>query len=1050
MNTKPCLSWIGHLSCRLMAIALISLGAHAASVNTSKADGIPIEGAQKLLDQFKSLQDRSAVSKDSKANSELSALGKDLAAFPAKPATMPPAAAAAMWLDLYDRFKKLPKAQLESYDSPLSEAEKQGVSMLGLVEALPPPSSWPALGDLIRSQERKASHAADHRLAAFVGFLLADTEGTERELKKLRDEASEGRDWLRRRLNPVRHGGAGTGSKFKLSSKAFSDYLRQLEETRREGRIRVVVPDLVSIAGEAQSESLILRALKLPGVTISVPSGGATHALAKKIAKRQIKSLVEPQWELVTGINDVELYEALAARFPETAKKDMPRTAFEKRPDEYQPDFQLPGRSPKDIARVHYLFGLIALGKNDAAVKTAHELSASAFGEETFERAWRAFDKGRHASSINRFCLDLLRQRPELSLWSQCAAIAAAQRQGEELLALARSALAEPGKSLASRSAMRHRLLDVLLAMDRVEDALTELRLGAQGAAPGVSEQAASAEGKHRLKLALRLGTLGQALDREELIAEAEALVARSLGAGGTREGSGGEDFSRDWYESDRSITEFVEILLERGRYGGAERVLLALFREQTAALTMGKEQAYRDAVLLQGHIAKPVALLAAVYDQAGRHLDVLVLLDQFGGWGSPDLIAIADRVPEIMVPAARALHKTGRSGVAAEVLKLHLQARPQDDRAFALLVELLGLSAKPWLEALYARDRFEERPLIWKAHLLLQANQLDEAETTIRQALKVDPTDGEQKAGDRARAYAVLAAVLRSKGKAEEATFFDKVVEAVRLAEAGDRLSKAGLVQRSLKVYEKASWLFADAYCVQWRLAERLVAMGSMEEAKKHYQIAFERMPEQFGQVANVCFGCEGVFTHRESMSVAEEVLTRIAKASPERPQIHYLLGQLRNAQGRMIEAYQNYRRASSLDPDYLDAWREAYRLRKDILLSDEETNEIAIKMLSLDPMGRHSADTFDDVSDLSTLWSIFERAAARNLPIPDTLYPLNASSLGIERYYAKVGMRFDLLGASRSNLVRSRSAASPGGAIARVGFVREALGIRNYAGWY
>ncbi len=1050
MNTRPRLSWIGYLSRRLMVVALLSLGAHVSLASTAKDDVTAIEGAQKLLDQFKSLQDRSAAPKDSKANSELSALGTDLAAFPTKRATMPPAAAAAMWLDLYDRFKKLPKKQLEAYDSPFSEAEKQGVSMLGLVEALPPPSSWPALGNLIRSPERLAGNATDHRLAVFVSFLLADAEGTERELKKLRDEASEGRDWLRRSLNPVRQRGTATGSRFNQSAKAFSDYLRQLEQTRREGRIRVVVPDLVSIAGEAQSESLILRALKLPGVTISVPSGGATHALAKKIAKRQIKSLVEAQWELVTGIDDVELYEALAARFPETAKKDMPQTAFEKRPSEYLPDFQRPGRGPKDIARVHYLFGLIALGKNDAAVKAAHELSASAFGEEAFERAWRAFDKGRHAASINRFCLDLLRQRPELALWSQCAAIAASQRQGEELLSLARSALAEPGKSFASRSVMRHRLLDVLLAMDRVEEALTELRLGAQGEAPEGSRQAASSEGKQALKLALRLGTLGQALDREDLIAEAETLVLRFLGAGGSPDGVADEEFSRAWYEFDRSVTEFVEILVERGRFASAERVLLALFREQAAALTMGKEQAYLDAVLLQGHIAKPVALLAAVYDRAGRHLDVLALLDQFGGWGSPDLIAIADRVPEIMVPAARALHQTGRSGIAAEVLKLHLQARPQDDRAFALLADLLGLSAKPWLEALYARDRFEERPLIWKAHLLLQARQLDDAETTIRQALKVDPTDGEQKAGDRARAYAVLAAVLRAKGKAEEATFFDKVIAAVRLAETGDRLSKAGLVQRSLKVYEQASWLFADAYCVQWRLAERLVAMGSMEEAKKHYQIAFERMPEQFGQVANVCFGCEGVFTHRESMSVAEEVLTRIAKASPEKPQIHYLLGQLRNAQGRMIEAYQSYRRASSLDADYLDAWREAYRLRKDVLLSDEETNEIAIKMLSLDPMGRHSADTFDDVSDLPTLWSIFERAAAHNLPIPDTLYLLNASSLGIERYYAKVGMRFDLLAASRSTLVRSRSAATPGGAIARVGFVREVLGIRNYAGWY
>ena len=41
---------------------------------------------------------------------------------------------------------------------------------------------------------------------------------------------------------------------------------------------------------------------------------------------------------------------------------------------------------------------------------------------------------------------------------------------------------------------------------------------------------------------------------------------------------------------------------------------------------------------------------------------------------------------------------------------------------------------------------------------------------------------------------------------------------------------------------------------------------MGNLAEARKHYEIAFRRMPEQFGQVASFCFGCEGVFNHPES----------------------------------------------------------------------------------------------------------------------------------------------------------------------------------------
>jgi tetratricopeptide (TPR) repeat protein len=297
-----------------------------------------------------------------------------------------------------------------------------------------------------------------------------------------------------------------------------------------------------------------------------------------------------------------------------------------------------------------------------------------------------------------------------------------------------------------------------------------------------------------------------------------------------------------------------------------------------------------------------------------------------------------------------------------------------------------------------YARDRYEERPLIWKAVILKNAGRLDEAETVVRQALKVDPTDGETKAGDRVRSYGVLADILAAKGKTEDATFFRNVVQSVRIAEQGDELTQAGLTLRSLAAYEKAQGLFADAYCIQWRLAERLSAKGNMAEAEKHYRIAFERMPEQFGQVASLCFGCEGVFNSRPSQSAAERVLADLIGKSPVRPQVYYLLGQLREAQERWPEAYDAYKQAATLDPDYLDALEKRYGLGSSMLLPRAEQDNLALSIMAMDPLGRHASVALSTIQDARGLWAVVSTNQQYAYTPLKTLLALPATTRALE----------------------------------------------------
>jgi len=324
---------------------------------------------------------------------------------------------------------------------------------------------------------------------------------------------------------------------------------------------------------------------------------------------------------------------------------------------------------------------------------------------------------------------------------------------------------------------------------------------------------------------------------------------------------------------------------------------------------------------------------------------------------------------------------------------------------------------------------------------LLRKQGKLEEAEAVIRQALKVDPTDGEQKAGDRVRAYAVLAEILRARKKVEDADFFNHVVASVRIAEKGDEFTKAGLIKRSLDLYKEAAKSFTNAYCVQWRLAERLSSLGNMKEAKKHYEIAFTQMPEQFGQVASFCFGCEGVFTHQQSRDVAEEVLTKLAVTMPQKPQVQFLLGQLREAQGRKTEAYNYFRKAVELDPYYLDAWKLAYRLRSDVFLGKEEMDDIAIRMMKMDPLNRHSNLYPEEISSLRELWFIYDALAKSNSKIPSRLLALTASKEYLVSLSKKLGGNEETLSMWKAAYQENKMVLEAGDAVARNRFVQSLL---------
>ena len=194
--------------------------------------------------------------------------------------------------------------------------------------------------------------------------------------------------------------------------------------------------------------------------------------------------------------------------------------------------------------------------------------------------------------------------------------------------------------------------------------------------------------------------------------------------------------------------------------------------------------------------------------------------------------------------------------------------------------------------------------------------------------------------------------------------------------------------------MYEQSLGYFSEAYCIQSRLALQLSQMGLHEAAEAHYRKAYELMPESFGRVESHCFGCEGAFEGERAQGIADKVFTSLAQKTPNKPQVHYLLGYLRATKGRQKAAAESYRKAVELDPNYLNAWAKLSEVAEAVQFDHAQQDEIIFNLMRLDPLHRHVQAKVSEVVDLAKLWTLSEEARTL-LPVQSkTLFALPASA--------------------------------------------------------
>ncbi|MCX7046566.1 MAG: hypothetical protein NTX50_13910, partial [Candidatus Sumerlaeota bacterium] len=773
----------------------------------------------------------------------------------------------------------------------------------------------------------------------------------------------------------------------------FETILDLLKDVKVDEPIELVLPDLIRLVGAETAERLIAKAVRTPSVRLTLRAQGATVDLTRRLMLEAIDSITKPNWDLAEAPEGVALYEAMRKRFPrvtheqsEAARKR--REAIAKSPVGGMVDSSQLERSEdadkqknRDSAEADcaYLLYLIAEGRRDEATSLALDLSESA-GSYYLRSLSKRYSGGRLVE-LRDFLAALLKKKPELEFWDGYIEMAQKTGRAQEAIFLLQEAMKsvreKSGKESYAMSRLRDSLITLLLAQDRVEEAVALIREKAS---------AQTGDDSHRYK---RLLNLGDVLQRPAWVKEAFPYCGRLFYSGAKEE----------LYEDEMPIAWRAGLAADIETT--VSQLLFKSIKDAKRSHTKPEEFGPYDDALKQ---------LIMIYDAAGRSADVLMLLARAPWWNQKDLNEISSN-KGFLAAAARALAAAGRKDEAARILKSVIYDYPGYDPAYQTLADFSGPDLIPWLDELLRRRPFEERPLIWKAYILLKARRLDEAEKAAREALKIDPTDGEQPTGDRARAYAVLADILTARGNNNEAANFRKVVEAVREGEKGDALAGAGLMKRARASYEKSQNTFADAYCVLWRLAQRMQDEGDPEGARKYYRQAFERMPGQFGRITQRRSGCENFFDDRGKRSLAEEVLLKAAQANSNQPQLYYLIGQLREKQMRNEEAYAAYRRAVDLDPEYVDAWRALFDIASKAFLTRAEQDAIALRLLALDPFGPRifyayrdfRNDLLYEIADLKGLWRVTSDNRRLAVLRPKSLLSLPAAKARLDALEAK-----------------------------------------------
>ncbi len=719
--------------------------------------------------------------------------------------------------------------------------------------------------------------------------------------------------------------------------------------------------DLAELLGKDEADKL-LTPLIVSG-RITEVANPQNLALANEIALREISRLSEAPWALAAWEGGGPLFDALIKRFGYVSANSRGR--------DDPMDFEAAVKAK--------LTSLVGTGNIDEAFALVEAVRAKmpSFDPHWNETGADALSSPVSAKLMADHLLALARAAPTSAWWTQGLPFAEAAGDGDLWLTNLDQARQKASGTDAVALARVYRL--ALLDLGHEDQALALWRQAvADAAAQGVTTSGDRYANDDKFRDAVELAASARLLHKTDLENEALGFAAKLTGSNGY---------------SKRTLAKMD---FEAGRLIEAANLVADAQRTDLAEYMTQQADRHEDPLAIANFDCY-FPEMAEIYAKAGRWADVRALLEQGQWWKADDLrdvLTDSAFFTPLGVIAAEAFFRTGQAADAHRILDAFFARDLGEDRAYELLLAMDGDQAFAKLEALAQLNPFQARPYIWEGVILLRQGKATEAEKVLRQAIAIDPSDGESRHGDRMRAYDVLAQALDAQGRTEDAKVYHHAIQAIRLAESADDYFNSGLTARGLQMYRDALGIFTDAYCIQSRLAKDLYGEGRFAEAAEHYQRAFELMPASFGRMESHCFGCEGVFAGPLAVSIAEKVFTTSVRTHPELPQAHYLLGMFYDNVGRHAEAADSFAQAVKLDPLYINAWSHLQENLRQLPAHGARANEAALALARLTPGGLNYDADADEVTDLAALWKIVAEKTAGNdalqsasvLPLPAT----------------------------------------------------------------
>ena len=962
-----------------MLLTLLLSGKGIAAAEKPKGQ-TSLKGAKYLVDEIKK---ETAVAE--KSTDTAKSWDQEWKEFQAALPKLSDTEAVPKWLHLYDR---------SSAEFPTLPESSPDALLKKFIQVLPGPSAW----DLLDAEVKKRSqtkNSMDMPLRYLNSFLQKDAPGMSAALDELNEESGKN-IFISKALNNI-----SVQENIKKLKEALLDiagspeqqidrFVQKLKEKNRtvsKWPEYVIIPDLVAMLGPEKARALLEETLVLPGFVFGVRNGEETRALASQVAQELIDKLPTPQWRLACRFDSLALYEALDQKFPLPQKNSPhgnPAASTGKTPGQgiaAEADSVLIFTTADRIqAEFFYILNLVIEHRSAEAAAVVKQFNYVGF-DYLANTILTYLNKFGYEKEIQQFLYAVLKDNPTLDLWEYYIPLSIEIGEGEGMLALVNEVRKSQPLKPEDKSILDVRLLQAYLAMDRLDEA----RRVADEMVVQIPEKE-NPSGKRRIliagltNLAQKMCETGRLLEKNDWVDKGLSLFKKITPGCPLQDA-----------QCNQVRLRLADELIELQRYAEAEGLLISSTLETIAAGNR-KENFQDRGKSFRGYPQR----LVRVYSKMDRPRDIVTLLDAFPYWPARDVKELIDedRSKENMgYLIAQAFYKTGKREKAEQIAEAVIQRNPNHDPSYALLMEIKGKNFIPWLDHVYERNAFEERPLIWKAVVLAKEKKFDQAETAARQAIAVDPSDGDQPIDQRMKAYEIMAQIKKSKKEKDEAENFQRIVSAIRLAERGDQFRAAGLAKRASGMYDEALQMFSDAYCIQSRIAVELESLGDEENAEQHFLKAFALMPDSFGRKESHCFGCETIFATQHRQALAERVFLSLLKTRPQEPRVRYLLGALRLEEGNGKEAFEYFKQAVAMDPFYINAWKKFLRIASDIYFPVEERDEINLNLLKLDP------DSQNVDVDLKSIWNVKMLAGiwAETHPTQDSrptaLYPLAAA---------------------------------------------------------